>query len=92
MNLLVVYGYYVIHPFDPNAQDDLEFNYQPRICQPHYVSTFQIHHTNYLDQGITKLKYTDALTPTYSEGLILSGLTHQLHKYLTMPKNFSSLN
>ena len=71
MNLLV-YGYRIIHPFDLNTQHDLEFNCQPWICQPHFVSIFQIYHMNYPDQDFTKLKYTDALTPTYLEGSIPS--------------------
>ena len=26
---LLTYGYRIIHPFDPNAQSDLGFDYQP---------------------------------------------------------------
>ena len=44
---LLVYGYRIIHPFDPNAQCDLGFNFQSWNSQSHYISTFQIHHIDY---------------------------------------------
>ena len=71
MNLLA-YGYRIIHPFDPIAQGDLEFNCQPQIYQLYCISTFQIHHMDYPGQGFNKLKYTNALTLTYSERSIPS--------------------
>ena len=56
---LLIYGYCIIHLFDPNAQDDLGFNCQPWNSQPHCVSIFQIYHMDYPDLGFTKLKYSD---------------------------------
>ena len=87
-----MYGYHIIHLFDPNAQEDLGFNRQPWISHPYYILIFQIHRMDYPDPSFAKLKYSDVLTPTYSKESIPSRLTHRLNKYLTVPKNLSSLN
>ena len=50
----------MIHPFDPNAQDDLGFNCQPYLSRPHCISIFQIHLMDYPGKDFAKLKYTDA--------------------------------
>ena len=57
------YAYCIIHLFDPNTQDDLEFTCQSWNSHPHYILTFQIYRMDYPDQDFTELKYSDALTP-----------------------------
>ena len=58
-----MYGYHIIHPFDPECSGWPRICYQPWIIHPLYISTFQIHHMDYPSQDFTKLKYSNALSP-----------------------------